>query len=230
MSIVALQRNSRRFIDPISSGPTVFSLNGGRRNIGQVGPTDLGTYTNKYGAACACTSNDSTIIKRSVMNTRGMLTSRNLCTNPGDKSCHEFWVTPMGPEHFSQGTYIQNKMSKNSALWVDKYDANIYSCCNNITSSGNSKPWLNRKQPSSYTKNLPVAISSSEYLKGKLMKKNCLPPCRSKDQHFPMYRHNSQNALYLANIEQAKDSGLIKDCCPPQYSEGPKIGNKPGSC
>ena len=42
MSIVALKRNSRRFLAPISGrGHDGFSLVGGHRNIGVVGPTNL---------------------------------------------------------------------------------------------------------------------------------------------------------------------------------------------
>jgi hypothetical protein len=217
MSIVALKKNSRRYIDPISGGNNGgFSLNGRNYNIGHVGPTNLGSYTNKHGAAYNCISNDSTTIKKSVMNTRGMLATKNLCLNNSDGiSCREFWVTPMGPEHFSQSEYIRNKMSKNLAMYVDVSNSGINSCCNNVANES-VKNWLNSRHiASNYTKDLKVAISHSEYMRGKLMKKHCLPPCRAKDLHFPMYLNNSMNHITVKTKAHAITLGLMsnKDCC-----------------
>ena len=42
MSIVAMKRKSRRFKAPISGGTKGFSLNGGLRNQGWIGQTNLG--------------------------------------------------------------------------------------------------------------------------------------------------------------------------------------------
>jgi hypothetical protein len=227
MSIVALKKNSRRFIDPISGGAGPFSLNGCRRNIGQVGPTDLGSYTNKYGAACNCTSNDDTVVKKSVMNTRGMLTTKFLCTNPDDLSCYKNWVTPMGSDHFSQGEYLKNKSTHSLSVRNDSSDFNAgvklcngngngsgSNCNNNYNINNNlyKKNWLNKKQPSTYAKDLRVATSYEEYMKNKLMKKHCLPPCKNKP--FPMYLHNGGCSEKITKIEDAIRLGYLKeDCC-----------------
>ena len=96
MSLVALKRKSRRFKAPISGrGTNGFSLNGGLRNQGWVGQTNLGranpgtsfrgAYPMGNGGCCGsfvintqnagrcCSSDPSgvTIIKRSTMNTKG---------------------------------------------------------------------------------------------------------------------------------------------------------------
>ena len=88
MSINVLKRKSRRFQAPISGhGKDGFSLVGGYRNIGAVGPTNLGrsvtrtpfrgpipmgnggccgTYQIKIHNSGSCCTNDSSIIKPTV--------------------------------------------------------------------------------------------------------------------------------------------------------------------
>ena len=75
MSIVALKRNSERYINPIShnQGNNGFALNGGLRNVGWVGQTSL----SRIGSTSSfCTPQDSTIVKKSTLNTSGYLSSR----------------------------------------------------------------------------------------------------------------------------------------------------------
>lgn len=222
MSIVALKKNSRRFIDPISGGSGPFALNGCRRNIGQVGPTNLGSYTNKNGAVkgvAGCIFNDDTVVKKSVMNTRGMLTTRMLCTNPNDLSCYKNWVTPMGSEHFSQGEYLKNKSRHSLSVRNDSSDFNagIKTCVadNNNNSNTNlyKKNWLNKKQPSTYAKDLKVATSYDQYMKDKLMKKNCLPPRCATQKYFPVYIHNGGCNPNITTMSNAISLGYIKDNC-----------------
>lgn len=95
MSIVAQKRNSRRFKAPISGrGTKGFSLNGGMRNQGWVGQTNLGrsnvgtvfrgAFPMGNGGCCGTYVintqnsggpgvNDPNIIKRSTMNTKGLI-------------------------------------------------------------------------------------------------------------------------------------------------------------
>jgi len=95
MSIVAQKRNSRRFKAPISGrGTKGFSLNGGMRNQGWVGQTNLGrsnvgtvfrgafpmgnggccgTYVINTQNSGGSGVNDPNIIKRSTMNTKGLI-------------------------------------------------------------------------------------------------------------------------------------------------------------
>ena len=94
MSIVVLKRKSRRWKVPISGIDEYgFSLNGTLRNIGVVGKTNLarsvsrtpfrGTEPIGHGGCCgtypkiisnsgSCCSNDNRVVKRSVMNNRGL--------------------------------------------------------------------------------------------------------------------------------------------------------------
>ena len=63
MSIVALKRNSRRFIVPISANG--FSLNGGYRNQRLIGSTNLSALTTGQERGC-CSYNDPDIVKLST--------------------------------------------------------------------------------------------------------------------------------------------------------------------
>ena len=74
MSIVALKRNSQRYLSKVShnQGSNGFALNGGLRNAGWVGQTSLG----RIGSANSfCVYQDPSIVKKSVKNTLGVLTS-----------------------------------------------------------------------------------------------------------------------------------------------------------
>ena len=95
MSIVALKRNSKRYTNKLSHEKS-FSLNGGYRNQGRVGQTSLsrsitgtkyrGTQPIGNGGCCGrynltllnsnCSNNNPNIIKKSSINTRGMIDSR----------------------------------------------------------------------------------------------------------------------------------------------------------
>jgi len=131
MSIVALKRNSRRFQVPISADG--FSLNGGHRNIGQVGSTNLaksvtrtpfrgaipmghggklGTYPVAIYNSGSCCTNDSAIVKLSTKNTKGHIYEAfkyPICPagNCG-KGSQQNWVQDTSAENFSQGLYIHN--------------------------------------------------------------------------------------------------------------------------
>jgi hypothetical protein len=98
MSINVLKRKSKRYFEPISGqGKNGFSLVGGHRNIGVVGPTNLGksvtrtpfrgpnpmghgTKNGKYPMnihnSGSCCTNDPDIIKTTVKNTHGMIEKR----------------------------------------------------------------------------------------------------------------------------------------------------------
>ena len=193
MSIVALKKKSRRYIDPISKGGN-FSLNGGHRSVGVVGITNLGLYTNKYGATC-CTSNDSTIIKSSTMNTKGMLARKFVnCNN----NCPKNWVQPITPIDLEQGQYIKIKSHQISGYKINNIP-NIKSSCDTDCKV---------KIKNDYHKNAKCAISSSEYMKGKFMKKNCLPTPKCK-QHFPSGKIQSQCKTNVLNADAAKSAGLL---------------------
>ena len=143
MSIVALKRNSRRFQDPISAHG--FSLNGGHRNIGRVGVTNLaksvtrtpfrgdipmghggnnGHYQVSIYNSGSCSSNNPNIIKLSTKNTKGHIFESfkyPVCANGNcGKGSQENWVQDFSAENFSQGVYIHNVISANGSCVVNK--------------------------------------------------------------------------------------------------------------
>ena len=112
MSIAVLKRktmNGNPRLAPISgsnNGTFGFSLNGTRRNIGRIGehlapggmtgPAAVST-SNIYeaigstprinGHASSCCTNDTSVVKPSVINTRGMLSRRLNCLTAGKEAC-----------------------------------------------------------------------------------------------------------------------------------------------
>ena len=115
MSIAVLKRktlNGNPRLAPVSgsnNGSFGFSLNGTRRNIGNVGVTNLapgaqsgptqmiistpGNITNNHainGHPSHCCTNDENVVKPSVINTRGMLSRRINClpAQPEYRSCN----------------------------------------------------------------------------------------------------------------------------------------------
>lgn len=143
MSIVALKRNSRRFQEPISARG--FSLNGGHRNIGAVGVTNLaksvtrtpfrgaipmghgghlGNYEVVVSNSGSCSANDPAIIKLSTKNTKGHLFESfkyPICENGNcGKGSQENWVQDFSAENFSQEIYIHNLVAANGSCVVNK--------------------------------------------------------------------------------------------------------------
>ena len=146
MSIVALKRKSRRYFDPVSANG--FSLNGGHRNIGQVGVTNLaksvtrtpfrgaipmghGGHLGKYEVAIynsgSCCTNDPAIVKLSTKNTMGHLFESfkyPICTNGNcDKGSQENWVQDFRAENFEQSGYIRKVVAANGSCVVNKNEA-----------------------------------------------------------------------------------------------------------
>ena len=109
MSIAALKRktmNGNPRISPLSGhGPLGFALNGTLRVNGSVGKTNLGASNyssiNRGHSSNSCCLNDDNIIKKSVMNTKAMLSARakglpqgNLTNNDRacSQKCPQIWV------------------------------------------------------------------------------------------------------------------------------------------
>jgi len=181
MSIVALKRNSRRFLVPVSANG--FSLSGGHRNQRAIGDTNLSALTS--GQYNICSANDPKIAKPSVKNTRGFLFSTVIyptCPTKGacTKGSQSNWVKDFSPETRSQNVYIINTVKAGSAA-----------CVTTKTTSGANNPCLPQCVARSYwiggrrvyttfnSKNSGEygqgAISAGEYLSSGLLKYNCLP-------------------------------------------------------
>lgn len=150
MSIVVLKRNSRRFQAPISGrGHDGFSLVGGYRNVGAVGQTNLaksvtrtrfrgnapmghggccGTYKISVCNSGSCCTNDPSIIKSTVKNTKGAILKQYKWIH---SAYPRYWVKPDDsmPENYSQGIYVKNLTAQYSNCVVNKVDAGINEYC-----------------------------------------------------------------------------------------------------
>lgn len=182
MSIVALKRNSRRFLVPISANG--FSLNGGYRNQRAIGDTNLSALTSGQFNKCLSGNNPS-IAKLSTKNTRGYIYSTFIyptCAagktpNPAYKAT---WVKDFSPETRSQGIYIKDTVQAGAAVCVTiKPDSGANNPCvppcparSYFIGGRRVYTTFNAKNSGEYGQG---AISAGTYLSSGLLKKNCLP-------------------------------------------------------
>ena len=236
MSIVVLKRNSRRYKARVSGvGSQGFSLNGGHRNQGGVGTTNLarsvtrtpfrgaepmghggccGSYIRNISNSGSCCVNDSGIVKLSNKNTKGLLLSNQNPTNcNSESSCPTNWVQDTSPLNFSQGTHIKNVQGKTARCDTEDLsvaaNAGISNCDTNCVAASyyiGSKKYV--RMP--YSKRVPQAMSSSEQMRTSLLKKNCLPTPANK-QPFPMTLNRGNGGCYenFLTPEQARDAGQL---------------------
>tara|TARA_B100001121_G_C18636755_1_gene597087 strand:- start:188 stop:985 length:798 start_codon:yes stop_codon:yes gene_type:complete len=188
-----------------------FSLNGGYRNVGAVGPTNLGksvtrtpfrgpepmghgtccgTYKREIHSSGSCCTNNNNYIKPSVLSTKGMLDKKyrwftsNMSSNKG-------WVVKPGdnyPLNSSQGLYIEQvrteaALHKTSDISGNglPYAAKRGGCSNRTLNFTGTK----RIPCASYTKTVPVTITSGENIPYR--QRNCLA------------QTGAQTNVYLAN-------------------------------
>ena len=184
MSIVALKRNSRRFLVPVSANG--FSLNGGHRNQRAIGDTNLSALTNSQDNKCS--GNDPAIIKPSVKNTKGYIYSTVIyptCSSGGTGACtkgsQSNWVKNFSPEDRSQGVYVINTVKAGAAVCVTKkIDSGASDPC--LPACGKVRSYyiggkrfyttFNAKNGGEYGQG---AISAGEYISAGLLKYNRLP-------------------------------------------------------
>ena len=161
--------NNNPRMSPISGNNSLgFALNGTRRISGIVGQTNLQQNRN---IKMSCCTNDSNVIKPSVKNTKGML-SVKYCKMNYDTICNVVQPT----ETISQTQYIKEKYIGCSDQNIQQINAQCHNSCKN-------------KFKGSYTKSPIGAISHSEYIKGRVLKKKAfLPsPC------MPSFPHRINN-------------------------------------
>jgi hypothetical protein len=240
MSIVNLKRNSRRFKAPISGrGHDGFSLVGGHRNIGAVGNTNLaksvtrtrfrgnapmghggccGTYKISICNSGSCSTNDPSIIKSTVKNTKGAILKQYKWIH---SAYPNFWVKPDDsmPENHSQGIYVKNLTAQYSNCVVNKENTGIKNC-DSPTPNGKFIPCKaasyhiggKKYYRSFYSKDLNVRPTScSQYITAGLYKKNNLPT-PSCLQSFPMnLSHNGCDVNYFTPQEAISAGALPKD-------------------
>jgi hypothetical protein len=209
MSIATLKRktnNGNPRIAPISGqGPLGFALNGTLRNIGVVGPTNLGPgamrgprvqnsqtvqgpiYSGVNGRPSSCCTNDPGVIKTSVKNTSGMLASRNI-NCPAGQSCNKpmNWFQPVDSgynQHHTQGQYIEQKQGLTSVCHKGLTNKSIPGPCKGSDQAGvfckygckTNYIGTRKVSNSNYTKPPHVAISQSDYLRTSYLKNRCIP-------------------------------------------------------
>lgn len=207
MSIVTLKKKSRMYKAPISAGGS-FSLNGGNRNVGVVGQTNL------MRSRTSCGTNDDEYIKGSTKNTLGHIyasfkyptsVEHPSCLN---QPCPKIWVKNFSPEDYSQGIHIRNVVSETAkcVLPSSNLDAGFKTCidtCDDTAHIGGRKVMRTH-----YTKDLNQDVSAEEYMRTKLMKNNCLPTPKDR-QHFPMWLNSNGCNIEVLTPQQAIAAGLL---------------------
>ena len=188
MSIVVLQRKSRRYQAPISGRPGGgFSLNGTRRPVGRVGPVNLGRSITRtpfkgaepvgHGGCCgaypiavhnsgSCCAGDNSMVHPSVVNTRGML------ANDKHLGCCNFIAK--APENAGSGEHIKKLgacVAGKNGIYNTNKDVNIVCCASEKANFVGSKKQI----PLIYTKDLET-LGAGIYTEYLINKKNCLPP------------------------------------------------------
>lgn len=214
MSTAMMKRKAERYFNPISGkGKDGFSLVGGYRNIGAVGPTNLGRSVTRtpfrgnlpmgHGGCCgqyvqsicnsgSCCTNNPEIIKPTVKNTAGMIDEKYKWM----KSTYpNWWVQDTSADNYTQGVHIerQRRQAAGRCGVVSKDDAGTVAPC-----AEGCLTWIGgvphyRKM---LAKNGRGAVSSSEYMSGGLLVGKCLPE-EARLQAFPMtLNHNGCDVNY----------------------------------
>ena len=245
MSIAILKRKTFKGgnprISPISGNSNLgFALNGTLRIGPQVG-VNLGSSffdsLNNLEQSCGHNNvgcfNHKNFIKTSVKNTRGLLASRRVTSNP---CCSEV-VQPINSStniQNSQGQYINYVMRR--CFVFDSSMQSINSICKSehqINSSCSKKGkcipksapptigWQNHPQPSrnfnlvTISKNPSVAISSGDYLRTKFLVNKCIPIPRTKENAlqeklpFPPNINNNKCSTLFVNQIIAANNGIF---------------------
>jgi hypothetical protein len=223
MSIVVLKKkannggNSRN--SPISGNSNLgFAINGTRR-IGPQIYVNLGNYYIKNPEYIDYCINDSNVIKKSVMNTKGMLSSRKVNSKP----CCKEWVQPTSDNAIKQNeaqtsscnndySDCSNNMPINTICKSENnYIKNCSTCgknSNEINSSGVGKNYKSNNT----NKKVSGNMSSSEYLSTKYLKNKNIPVPRTYQNAInqklsfpPFINSNGCNKNYIDQIEAANN-------------------------
>lgn len=245
MSIVVLKKKSLRFQNTISGkDKDGFSLVGGHRNIGSVGPTNLaksvtrtrfrgtapmghgstnGVYKISVCNSGSCCTNDSSIIKSSVKNTKGAILQQYKWLHSGYPN---YWVKAddSRPESTSQSAYIKVISTRKSGCVINKVNSGIkLDACpenENICKSSSYHIGGRRVYRTFYSKDLNAYPQScSQYTSTRYLKKNNLPTPDCLKPFPMMLNHNGCDKNYLTPEEAIADGALPSDWmnCLPSY-------------
>lgn len=260
MSIATLKKKTKMGgassrMDPISGkGSTGFSLNGTHRNIGSVGQFRLisnvtrtpfrgtdpmgsggrcGIYVNKPLNSGSCIYNDNKIVKKSSLNTSGMIDTKYKWMK---SKYPNYWVQEDSQGYNStntQGQYLREKTNEsggNCGTFINVQSAG--NCGGNTVDSPHSDYISTCKSGNGcsyfigtkkyirmpYAKNLnQPAMSQGQYIStGGVTRKECLPTPPNM-QPFPMNLVHNQSAAgcnqNYTTWQEAQKAGLL----PPNY-------------
>lgn len=223
-----MKKKTRVLTAPISGkGQDGFSLVGGYRNQGAVGPTNLGRSVTRTpfrgnapmgnGGCCgkyvvsvcnsgSCCTNDPSIIKRTVKSNAGMLDNKYRWMSGVYPN---WWVQDTSPLNASQGMFIAklHAAAAGRCGQVTSNEAGVASGC----SSNNGVQWTGGIPHCSklVAKDPIAAVSSSEYMGAGLMKKKCLPAPPSK-KAFPFTVLGGNNCQVSYNTwQEAQAAGAL---------------------
>ena len=237
MSLATLKkksRNNKRFAPISGRGVDGFSLSGGHRNIGSVGQFRLisnttrtpfrgtepmgnggssGKYYNAPTNSGSCGTNDNKIIKKSSLNTSGMIDTKYKWTKG---TYPNFWVQEDDNSYRvtrDQATYITKLTQKNGGCVVSNVqnngkcgtvvatsDSNYIYSCNGNKNAGSYYIGTKKYIRKPYAKNFnQLPISQGQYItSGGLLKNNCLPTPPNK-QPFPMLLNHKTSNVFSNN-------------------------------
>jgi hypothetical protein len=177
-----------------------------------------------------CIANDASIIKKTVKNNLGHIYSTikypTAVSNAScqDLSCQPIWTKGFLPDNYSQSTYINDLV--NLTLAINKGPTDPTSSCYNSATTpwappnAGFHPCLPDCEAASYHiggklytlanygKDLGLLNSQSDYMRGGLMAKNCLPTPANK-QPFPMMLNKNGCDVNALTPAQAKANGLL---------------------
>ena len=259
MSEVILKRKTRHIKVPISGiGKNGFSLNGGYRNVGAVGPTNLGKriirtphkgvypvgsggrggkFVQNILSNNTCCTNDPDIVKRSTMNTKGLILAT--VTHPTSVftdcsgSCVKNWVKDFNALNYSQSMFIRTLKIKNICpYWLDETitchtdptsckticdvklsghpNTKVYPDCNTCDTKTH---FIGTRKvvTNTITKELRRgAISSGDYISGHLQARQCLPPPPCKEP-FPIALNHQGCDINFLTPEDAIQAGALSE-------------------
>jgi hypothetical protein len=253
MSIAILKKKSRNTprIAPISGkGHDGFSLNGGHRNIGAVGQFRMvsnttrtpfkgnlprghggngGKYYDHYLNSGSCCTNDNTIIKKSTLNTPGMIDTKykwtkgtypNYWVKEDDNSynltrdqntyVHNLTQTVSGGGNGCQSNFINSQSNSMNNNGTTDNSNGVYNCSGNRRACSyfiGTKKYI--RTPYAKNFNQP-AMSQGQYIDtGGVARNNCLPTPANK-QPFPMtINHSSGCQSNYLTWQDAVNAGVL---------------------
>ena len=178
MSIATLKRKTQTKYNNMSVGTQGFSLNGGFRNQGYVGQTSLSrslprTLQQGYGGCCGTYNNasvvmssvtsteDPKIIKKSVLGTSGMLSSKYRWIRRPQP--HATVKPDVNNNTSDQSTYITKKIKK-TVFEIKKGNDTSDSSCTNVNTITSSCVNKNKVCENVRPEEEYLPISSGQYI------------------------------------------------------------------